>query len=57
MSLIKEDLELRDYFASAIMQGFCAKYGLPSRTEVEIERARTAYSIADAMLVVRNATR
>lgn len=46
-------MNLRDYFAAKVMQGFCSNHAhdiLPSKVELE---ARIAYQIADAMLKVR----
>jgi hypothetical protein len=45
-------MSLRDYFATAAMQGLTAKYGETRQVSYD-SRAKESYKIADAMLKAR----
>ena len=59
-SSLQRGMSLRDYFATAVMQGLTAKYGetLPAKYGETLQasydsRAKESYKMADAMLKAR----
>ena len=51
-SSVQRGMSLRDYFATAAMQGLTAKYGETLQVSYD-SRAKESYKIADAMLKAR----
>lgn len=53
-----QGITLRDYFASAAMQGWIAtysgEYGHPAEADGGARRARLSYAMADAMIAERS---
>ena len=56
VSVTTDDMTIRDYFATAAMQGWLASYGPDDGAPKADTTARMAYEFADAMLRAREAS-
>lgn len=55
--VLEAGAELRDQLAMAALTGMCAGYGSTEMSCRSDSIARTAYKVADAMMLARQATR